>query len=274
LRTGAQLGNIVTSLFEPNWRIKLGGTSMKLLTIAAAVGAALAIGASANAAEFVVNGEFTSLTHGLGQIDDLTQATGWTSTGYNFVMTKGEQAVDSIYGTANLSLWDAHNIGEGYNSWNGLAAGAGNFVAMDGAFSTGPISQTITDLNVGSVYTLTFNWAGAQQYGFDGATTEEINYSLGSDTFATATLANPSHGFTGWQTVTQTFTATSATEVLSFLANGTPAGVPPFSLLSNVSLTGLDADVPEPATWTMMILGIGGIGAMARRRRTTVLAAA
>jgi hypothetical protein len=234
---------------------------MKRLTTAAALAGILAIGASAHATEFVT-------------IDDLTQATGWTSSGYNFIMTSGDQAVDSVYGTANLSMWDANNGGDVSNTWDGSAAGSGNFVAMDGAFSTGPISQTITDLNVGSVYTLTFNWAGAQQNGFTGPTTEQIVFGLGGDTFSTAVLSNVSHGFTGWQTVTQTFTATDASEVLSFLANGTPDGVPPFSLVSNVSLTGFDADVPEPATWTMIILGIGGIGGMARRRRATALAAA
>ena len=33
------------------------------------------------------------------------------------------------------------------------------------------------------------------------------------------------------------------------------------------------SDVPEPTTWTMMILGIGGVGAMMRRRKTQSLAA-
>ena len=30
------------------------------------------------------------------------------------------------------------------------------------------------------------------------------------------------------------------------------------------------AEVPEPATWAMMILGFGGVGAMMRRRRYAV----
>jgi hypothetical protein len=39
--------------------------------------------------------------------------------------------------------------------------------------------------------------------------------------------------------------------------------------LSNaiVYSTGLPGAVPEPATWTMMILGFGGVGALVRRRR-------
>ena len=46
--------------------------------------------------------------------------------------------------------------------------------------------------------------------------------------------------------------------------------LPPFALLSNVSLTG---PVPEPATWAPMLLGFGGLGAKARRRRAVSLAA-
>jgi hypothetical protein len=34
----------------------------------------------------------------------------------------------------------------------------------------------------------------------------------------------------------------------------------------------LGPGVPEPATWAMMLLGVGAIGAVARRQRRTVLA--
>lgn len=37
--------------------------------------------------------------------------------------------------------------------------------------------------------------------------------------------------------------------------------------LGQVRLGGIAAVVPEPATWAMMILGFGGVGAMMRRRR-------
>jgi hypothetical protein len=36
----------------------------------------------------------------------------------------------------------------------------------------------------------------------------------------------------------------------------------------NIGATGLTGGVPEPATWAMMILGMGGIGATLRRRRS------
>ena len=61
-----------------------------------------------------------------------------------------------------------------------------------------------------------------------------------------------------------TFTATSGSEALSFLAIGTPTGVPPFSLLDGVTMV---AAVPEPETWALMLCGMGLIGAVQRRRR-------
>lgn len=58
-------------------------------------------------------------------------------------------------------------------------------------------------------------------------------------------------------------TADSTSDTLSFLAIGN-LPVPPFALVSNVSLT--DA-VPEPSTWAMMLLGLGAVGLAARQRR-------
>ncbi|MDR3533638.1 MAG: PEP-CTERM sorting domain-containing protein, partial [Rhodopila sp.] len=52
-------------------------------------------------------------------------------------------------------------------------------------------------------------------------------------------------------------------ELLSFLATGTPSGQPPFALLANVSVT----NVPEPAAWTVMVSGLVGLIGIARRRR-------
>ena len=67
------------------------------------------------------------------------------------------------------------------------------------------------------------------------------------------------------------FTANSTSELLSFLAVGTPSGnVPPFALLDGVSLTA----VPEPSTWAMMFVGFAGLGYAAFRRRRPAPAAA
>ena len=51
-----------------------------------------------------------------------------------------------------------------------------------------------------------------------------------------------------------------------------PAGVT-FTSGSNTFLTAAGASVPEPAAWTMMLLGFGGLGAVLRSRRKSVVAA-
>ena len=70
-------------------------------------------------------------------------------------------------------------------------------------------------------------------------------------------------GFSGWQTATMTFQASGTSQVLSFLAQTSSPGAPPFLLLDGVNLTA----VPEPTTWAMMLGGFGLIGFLARRRQ-------
>jgi hypothetical protein len=225
----------------------------------------LTLAMAAQASNLVVNGDFETTTNGPNfQFDNNTVATGWTSNGYNFIFASG--AADTVGATGqfgNLQLW-----GPGNGSNNGLPATSptgGNFVAADGAFEVSPIQQTINGLTPGNSYTVDFWWAGAQQSGFTGATTEQWQVSLGGQTQSTVVLNNVSHGFTGWQSQSFTYTATSSSEVLSFLAVGTPAGVPPFVLLDGVSLNA-NSSVPEPGTLTLLFGGLmGGLGVIKSR---------
>lgn len=207
-------------------------------------------------ANLVNNASFELTSNGPGQFDNMTIATDWTSTNtnndaYNFIFASGTADTTGSpgqYGT--VELW-----GPGNGSNNGLPASSpdgGNFVAADGAFQVGAISQTINGLIVGQHYELGFWWGGAQQSGFSGATTEQWRVSLGSQTQSTAVVDDPSHGFTGWMYQTFNFTATSTSELLSFLAVGTPTGEPPFVLLDGVSLN----EAPEPGSLPLMFGGL------------------
>lgn len=136
-------------------------------------------------------------------------------------------------------------------------------MALDGDdFGPSEISQTVTGLTAGESTTVSFYFAGAQQYGYTGATTEQLEVSLGGQSQLTPVLDNVSEGFTGWNLYTMTFTPTSSSEVLSFLAIGTPSGVPPMSLLADVSVS----SVPEPSSLALLGTGLAGLGSLMRRR--------
>ena len=188
---------------------------------------------------------------------------GWASTSFGFVFTPTSTVAVGTFG--NLSLYSATNTPG--NSFNNASPTGGNFIAEDSDFGTFPITQTVNGLVLGKSYTLGFFWAGAQQTGFSGVTTDQWQVTLGNSTQSTAVVTDPNHGFTGWMYQTFNFVATSTSEQLSFLAVGTPSGsVPPFALLTGVSLVA----TPEPASAALMFVGIAGLIGLSWRRRASV----
>jgi len=228
--------------------------------------AALACG-TANAAEFVQNGGFENVTgitrsseFGASHIGQAVDH--WTSANnhaFNLVFFSANEHVDADtrFGEHGQYLWSSPASPTG-----------GKFVALDGdTTANGALTQMINGLTIGHTYTLSFDWAAGQYADRSGDTTEKLVVDFGGDSFTTATLHTPSHGFLGWYSVTHSFTATSTSQLLSFLSIGTQNGMPPVALLDSVSLQG---SVPEPASWAMFIGGFGLIGAAARKRRTSV----
>jgi hypothetical protein len=249
----------------------------KITVSVAALAAGLALASSASAATFVQNGSFET-NGGNGQVNFSTTLASWnvqaSNTSYVFVFnpqagtTSGTSADNAgapgqsdHAPNPNLKLW-----GPGDGSNNGLSNSpdGGAFIAADPEYQNSAITQTINGLVAGKSYKVEFYFAGAQQFGYDGDTTEGWQVSLGSGAAQnTATLANVSHGFTGWNKATMNFTADGVSDTLSFLAIGSPSSsLPPFALLDGVTMS-----VPEPTTWALMIMGFGGIGAMVRNRR-------
>ena len=246
-------------------------SNFRSTAVAAAVGLFLSlVSLGAKADNLIQNGSFETLSGGIGQIgyNGSSLLQGWTnntangSLGYNFVYSPGSADTTGANGVdGNVKLW-----GPGDSASNGLPATSpdgGNYIAADGAYEVAPISQTVTGLTSGQKYTVGFWFAGAQQYGFNGVTTEQWLVSLGGQQLSTAVLTDQSNSFTGWQYTTLTFTATGSSELLSFLAAGTPNGEPPFTLLDGVSLTA----VPEPGSAAMLLTGLAVIGLFVRRRQ-------
>jgi hypothetical protein len=252
-----------------------------MLKIKAAIsGGLLAWGAGAGDAQnLIINGSFENI--GIAgysaQIGAQPQApsplqtvNGWTTAGYNFLFLPGDGTSGGAKTGYNnqLTFWGsaAQNGGASAFDFPASSPDGGNFIALDGAFSpyTLPIYQTVGGLVIGQKYELLFYWAAAQQKGYTGATTDALQVSFGGETQTTSTYSLANHDFSGWMSATMTFTATAASQSLSFLAKGSPQGLPPFALLDGVSMTA----VPEVSTTALLTLGMSAL-CFCRRRATS-----
>ena len=241
--------------------------SLNSFRIALATAAVLTVSVVAHADPInVVNGNFeqtaTPNSSQFGSNYSAQQVTGWSSQGYNFVFLPGTADTTGAAGQYGQTyLW-----GPGNGSANGLTSSpaGGNFIAMDGAYEQGPLSQQLSGLTPGVATTVSFWFAGAQQSGYTGITTEQFQVSLGNQNLFTPVLTDPNHGFTGWQYENLTFTPTSSSELLSFLAIGTPGGEPPFSLLDGVTVN--TTPTPEPSSLVLLGSGLVSVGGLLRRK--------
>ncbi len=220
--------------------------------------------------------------------------TGWTNKNY-YGTVYGSGLGDS---TANFPLLDPnsdHTSGCGspgaYRVCNLTMAGAnsgypqtivppaspagGNYYgAIGGDIYSGTLTQTVTGLVAGQAYTLSF-WSaagvplsGVYNYGTtSGGWTVTLTGSKTDVNSTTKTGSFAANGFSPWVQTIINFTASSSSEVLSFL----PLGSPPMDLLDGVAiLPGTNAvpAIPEPAEWALMGVGLLLIGARLRHRRT------
>jgi PEP-CTERM motif len=210
----------------------------------------------------VLNGSFSNIGTQTGDFSIGYQGAtlpNWTAS------PTGNQILDCLIvagSTANLCGTAAFGGGLTFWAFPGPSPDGGNYVAVDGAsaYST-PLTQTLTGLVSGGRYIVSFYQAAAQQKGFTGVNTEQWQVSLGGAPSQLSTLMNnASMGDVGWMSQSLTFTATAATQVLTFVAKGTPNGQPPFVLLDGVSIQA----VPEPETLAMIGLGLVAIP-MARK---------
>ncbi len=238
---------------------------MKIIAIASAAMLATGLASAASATtNLVVNGSFEATSFPT-RVDFYQNVPGWTlklrgpSSGINYLVPPGCADKGAVCGPGIRV----------YPGFPTVSPDGGNFVLSDGdpSFSR-ELSQTISGLTIGKLYTVRFYQAAGQQNNFTGPTTECWQVTFGTDTQLSHQFSLPQGGTGPWELQKLSFYATSVSQKLTFLAVGTPRGAPPISFLDGVSI-----NVPEPSTWAMLIAGFGLVGAAARRRRTATVAA-
>ena len=134
-----------------------------------------------------------------------------------------------------------------------LIPGNGRYVDLDGSTSNSGLFSNNVDLVGSTTYTLSFDLGGSHR-----GSTETVNVNFGS-TAASYTLnsADP------FSTVTLNFTPGSngSYDISYQNLGGDNVG----ALLDNVSVSA----VPEPETYAMLLAGLGLMGFIARRRKTS-----
>ena len=244
-----------------------------LKSIVAVFALMLAASPMAGAVDLITNGGFENGT--FGQIGVNGSLAGWASAAipsggfplnFNLASSMAQSGFSATFGMPPITVTKILAGPDNGNN-NGLSQSpnGGNFFGAQVGSFVGPFSQTGGGLTAGNSYELNFYWAEANLTGNSASTTSAWSISFGSDTANTVGTLVASNGFNGWLTYTQTFTATSASQTLSFSPTGSGTGG--FALLDGVSLHEVTIPVPEPSTYALAAIATGVMAALARRRK-------
>jgi choice-of-anchor C domain-containing protein len=214
---------------------------------AAAMLVATLVGSQARAGtNLLVNGSFEDPNHN------------WTPSGLSWDhVPAGSSAITGwTIGAAGVDWHDDAEFGPLEDGTYAVDLnGSGNGLA-----DTGTISQSFSTV-AGETYLLSFYLSGPQPGGFPDP--RQVNVDVnGVDTIFSQAASPPKSLVWGHETMA--FTASGASSTLTFSSvNGSGYWGP---ILDNVSVS---SAVPEPASWGMMLFGVGMAGAglrMVRRR--------
>ena len=120
------------------------------------------------------------------------------------------------------------------------------------------------------VYTVSFDWGVFGISQIHTITARAVDPVSGQLNFFSGSASGTGNLDSMFTSAGFTFTAASGASRIEFSA--APAEADSFDLvLDNVSVTGVLGAIPEPATWAMLLIGFGAIGATLRsaRRKAT-----
>ena len=227
---------------------------MKSLLLALALGA---VAVPASAANLLVNGDFETPTPPAGGY--LTFSGGDSFTGWNVVgPNAGVFLIDTDYAETGVT----------FPAQSGRAS-----IDLTGYANQGPdagISQTVSTI-AGQLYTLSF-WVGNA----DGSGNSNyllpstVRLSINGGALQDFTNSDTTPFTTNWKFFSTSFTATGGATSIAFF-NGTDLADAETGL-DNVVLDGPAGPVPEPAAWTLMIVGLAAAGARLRTRLSPLAA--
>jgi len=253
---------------------------VKHLFAAAAIAAGLTIAGSASAG-VVLSQNFDSIDiHAPG----FNPASPGFQTDYAF-RTGSQNTPDHVNSMYDEGTWTiAQNPINSHNLWRDEDLGSNALILNGKTLPPGdPNStawaQTATGVGAGH-YTFSFDaydvCCNANFGGFNAASLLTLSYSLnGGSTLNAATIDTSTTVFetapgSGHYHVTGSFDLGQSGDIKVSLLNwaGAPGGND--FAVDNISVAG---GVPEPATWAMMLVGFGGLGAMLRANRRRMASA-
>lgn len=247
----------------------LNGARRAISAMAAgALGMALASAAQAAPMVWSTPVAITSADQALFSAAQVQYAVSWGNTAQTVTLTGGQTVSFSngaIDGTGLVQVTGAYGIaGPGSAGYAGTSNSAFNAV-MNGFAYDGVQTIKLTGLTIGQTYSIQL--FSIDNRGCCGPRTQTFSDQNGNT--SAAYLHNADDYLIG------TFTAGAATQTFTGAGqtiNGSCSG----NVCSNLNAVVLRqvSAVPEPASWGLMIVGFGGVGAAMRRRpRESALAA-
>ena len=228
---------------------------------------ASAVSLPAQAINLVTNGGFVpnttiqssnaSKSYRIPSTTNQSAIPGWRLTGNAYTVLTPDAADISVSGGGVFGLYTSP--GQKVAS----ADGSGWIIQMDGDPTLNAnLSQTLTGLTQGQEYIVGFYQAGGyvnQPSSYNQPTRNQFRVTFGSTT-KTGALMNMAFGevVEPWSYQQLTFTASSSSQLLSFVNVGGPLGQPPIALLSGVSVQAVPWETDTlPLVGSTVLFGFG-----------------